>query len=117
MVAAYFDNYGRLMDSKSYLDLTIIPAMQSLQTTRLSSKGQIIIPKAIRSLQGWENGQEFIVEETENGILLRPYQPASLPKTTLEQVAGCLKNCYQGKAKTIEEMDAAIAQGIRDSWQ
>lgn len=91
--------------------------MQSIQTTRLSSKGQIIIPKAIRSLHGWENGQEFIVEETEQGILLRPYKPASLTKTTLSQVAGCLKHRYQGKPKTLEEMDEAIAQGILDSWQ
>lgn len=91
--------------------------MQSLQTTRLSSKGQIIIPKAIRSLHGWENGQEFIVEETEQGILLRPYKPTNLPKTDLAQVAGCLKKHYQGKAKTIEEMDDAIAQAIQDNWQ
>lgn len=91
--------------------------MQPLQTTRLSSKGQIIIPKNIRALHGWDNGQEFIVEETEQGILLRPYQPTSLPKTTLSQVLGCLKNRYQGKAKTTEEMEAAIAQGIKESWQ
>lgn len=52
----------------------------------------------------------------ELGTLLRSYKPASLPKTTLAQVAGCLKNRYQGKAKTIEEMDTAIAQGIRNSW-
>ncbi|WP_020560589.1 AbrB/MazE/SpoVT family DNA-binding domain-containing protein [Thiofilum flexile] len=90
--------------------------MQPLQTTRLSSKGQIIIPKSIRMLHGWDNGQEFIVEETEQGILLRPYQPTRLPKTTLTQVAGCLKNRYQGKAKTIEEMETAIAQGIKESW-
>ena len=90
--------------------------MQFIQTTRLSSKGQIIIPKAIRALHGWENGQEFIVEETDQGILLRPYKPASLPKTTLSQVAGCLKQHYQGKAKTIEEMNEAIAQAIRENW-
>lgn len=91
--------------------------MQPLQTTRLSSKGQVIIPKSIRALHGWDNGQEFIVEETEQGILLRPYTAASLPKTHLSQVAGCLKNRYKGKAKTVEEMDAAIAQGIKESWQ
>jgi AbrB family looped-hinge helix DNA binding protein len=91
--------------------------MQSIQITRLSSKGQIIIPKAIRALHGWANGQEFIVEETEQGILLRPYKPLTLPKTSLSQVAGCLKQHYHGKAKTLEEMDEAIAQGIQESWQ
>lgn len=91
--------------------------MHSLQTTRLSSKGQVIIPKIIRDSHEWDSGQEFIVEETEKGILLRPYKPTSLPKTTLAQVVGCLKNRYKGKTKTIEEMDAAIAQGIKESWQ
>jgi AbrB family looped-hinge helix DNA binding protein len=91
--------------------------MQSLQTTRLSSKGQIIIPKAIRASHGWDNGQEFIVEETEQGLLLRPYTPSRFNKTTLAQVAGCLKAHYQGKAKTIEEMDEAIAKGIQESFQ
>lgn len=91
--------------------------MQPLQTTRLSSKGQIIIPKNIRALHGWNNGQEFIVEETEQGILLRPYKPMSLPKTTLAQVAGCLKAHYQGSPITLEEMDKAIAKGIQESLQ
>jgi AbrB family looped-hinge helix DNA binding protein len=53
--------------------------MQSIQTNRLSSKGQIIIPKAMRALHGWANGQEFIVEETEQGVLLRPYKPLTPP--------------------------------------
>jgi len=32
----------------------------------------------------------------------------------LDEVAGCLK--YQGKAKTIEEMEQAIGQGIEELW-
>lgn len=33
-------------------------------------------------------------------------------KTNLREVAGCL--CYQGKPKTLEDMEAAIAQGIEE---
>jgi len=46
----------------------------------------------------------------EDGILLNTAQP--FPETTLEQVAACLP--YNGKAKTIAEMDKAIRQGAKD---
>jgi hypothetical protein len=42
--------------------------------------------------------------DTGDGILLKPKKPFA--KTTLNDVAGCLK--YQGEAKTIEDMDDAI---------
>lgn len=90
--------------------------MQPTTLTRLSSKGQIIIPKTIRHAHGWDNGQEFIVEETVEGILLRPYKPTTFHKTTLAQVAGCLKPLYKGKAKTLDEMNAAVRKGLKASW-
>jgi AbrB family looped-hinge helix DNA binding protein len=60
-----------------------------METTRLSTKGQIILPKSIRTSRGWGPGTEFIVEEVGSGIVLRP--APRLPQTTLEEVAGCLK--------------------------
>lgn len=86
--------------------------MQSATLIRLSSKGQVVIPKIIRHHHQWESGQQFIVEETDNGILLRPIKPSLFPKTTLQQVAGCLQSAYAGKPKTLEDMEAAIRQGV-----
>lgn len=80
--------------------------------TRLSSKGQVIIPKAIRSAYHLEIGQELEVEITPEGILLKAKK--SLPTSTIDEVAGCL--AYQGKAKTIAEMDDAIRLGIITEW-
>lgn len=79
-------------------------------TTRLSSKGQIIIPKHVRDARQWQPGQEFVVEETDDGILLKPKQ--SFPRTTLDEVAGSLR--YDGPPKSLEEMDEAIAKGIAE---
>lgn len=80
-----------------------------MQTTRLSSKGQIIIPKALRTRHHWEPGQELVAIDSEDGILLRPTSP--FPETSLKAVAACLP--YTGKAKTLEEMDEAIRKGAR----
>jgi hypothetical protein len=50
----------------------------------------------------------FAVEETSDGILLRPTQ--LFAKTDLDKVVGCLK--YKGKPKTIAQMDAGIRQSV-----
>ena len=80
------------------------------ETTRLSSKGQVIIPKHLRDANQWEPGQEFVVYETEGGILLKAKRP--FPATTLDEVAGSLR--YHGPAKSIEEMEEAIRLGAAE---
>ena len=81
-----------------------------METTKLSSEGQITVPQSLR--EQWEDGQELIIISIGDGILLKPKKMFS--ETKLDEVAGCLN--YQGKVKTIEEMDQAIAQGIQQSW-
>ena len=84
----------------------------STTTTRLSSKGQVIIPKLMRSSHHWEVGQELIVEDVGDGILLKPKAP--FPETTIGDVASCLKR--EGKSKSLKDMDAAIKQGIKGKY-
>ena len=77
-------------------------------TTRLSTKGQIVLPKDIRASRAWGPGTEFEVEETGDGILLRP--AAHFPDTNLEEVAGCLRSGR--KSKTPAQMRAAIVREV-----
>jgi len=84
-----------------------------MSATKLSSKGQVIIPKPLRTAHNWEEGQELIVIDCGDGILLKPKRVFT--KTNLQDVAGCLK--YFGETKTIEEMDEAIAQGLKEKFQ
>lgn len=84
-----------------------------MEVTRLSSKGQIIIPKALRAARHWEAGQELISIDVGDGILLKPKKP--FPQTTLAQVAGCLN--YRGKPKRLDELDDAIRQGVLEQWR
>ncbi|WP_114954808.1 AbrB/MazE/SpoVT family DNA-binding domain-containing protein [Sphingosinicella terrae] len=78
-------------------------------TTTVSTKGQVILPKAIRRLRRWDAGTRLVVEDREDGVLLKP-APLFAP-TQIDDVFGCL--AYSGKAKTIEEMDAAVADEAR----
>jgi AbrB family looped-hinge helix DNA binding protein len=81
--------------------------------TRLSSKGQVIIPKEVRDRQGWQPGVELEVENRGDLVVLR--RPKPFPPTTIEEVYGCLK--YDGPPATIKEMDAAVAEGVRQMWE
>ncbi len=78
-----------------------------MERTRLSSKGQVIIPKGVRATHGWEAGEEFTVRDVGYGILLIPLRP--FPVTELNDVVGCTQ--YNGPARSLEEMQAAIARG------
>jgi len=80
------------------------------KSSLLSSKGQIIIPKPIRSAHHWEPGLELIVIDTEDGVLLKQKSPFT--KTKLKDVAACLH--YTGEPKSIEEMEQAIEQGVKE---
>lgn len=79
-----------------------------MQTTKLSSKGQVIIPKPFRAAHHWEAGQELLVIDTGDGVLLKP-KPA-FPATQIEEVASCLG--FSGEPKSLDEMDEAIRQGV-----
>jgi AbrB family looped-hinge helix DNA binding protein len=85
----------------------------AMARTRLSSKGQVIIPKAVRDRQGWQPGVELEVEDRGDAVVLR--RPKPFPPTTFEEVRGCLK--YDGPPATIEEMDEAVAEHIRQRWE
>ena len=79
-----------------------------METTRLSTKGQVILPKNIRVSRAWGPGTEFTVEEMGDGILLRP--AALFPITGLEEVAGCLRS--RRKPKTPGQMRAAVGREV-----
>jgi AbrB family looped-hinge helix DNA binding protein len=78
-------------------------------TTTVSTKGQIILPKAIRERRNWAVGTRLIVEETPDGVLLKAV-PVFAP-TRPEDVAGML--AYRGPPKTLDEMDAAITAEVK----
>src|ERR1700694_5979014 len=79
-----------------------------METTRLSTKGQIILPKNIRVSRAWGPGTEFTVEETGEGILLRPF--ARFPAADLDEVAGCLRS--KRKPRTLARMHTAIKREV-----
>lgn len=84
-----------------------------METTRLSSKGQVVIPKAIRDGHHWQAGTEFVVEECADGILLKPGE--RFARTSVEAGIGCAG--YKGPSKTLEEIEQGLAAAVRGTWR
>ena len=78
--------------------------MAQALTTTVSTKGQVILPKAIRQRWEWSPGTRLIIEETPEGILLK--QAPTFAPTRPEDVFGLL--AFRGEPKSLEEMDASV---------
>jgi AbrB family looped-hinge helix DNA binding protein len=73
-------------------------------TTIISTKGQVILPKAIRQRRRWDTGTRLLVEDTPEGVLLKP--ASVFARTRPEDVFASLP--HSGAPKTIEDMEAGI---------
>lgn len=76
----------------------------SAAKTKLSTKGQVILPKAVRDHLQWAPGMELSVEETADGVYLR--RAVQRPAANLDAVFGLLQ--VEGRRLSLEDMDAAI---------
>jgi AbrB family looped-hinge helix DNA binding protein len=83
--------------------------MQDPLTTVLSSKGQVILPKAVREQRHWGPGTRLVVENTPEGVLLKP--APLFPATRPEEVFGCLR--HDGPPVSLDEMDKAVRAEIK----
>ncbi len=81
--------------------------------TKVSTKGQIVLPKAIRDRRGWGAGMELVIEERPEGVLLRALAKKAEP-TRVEDVFGSLGPV--DRIVSIEEMNEAVLKEARDRW-
>lgn len=79
--------------------------------TRLSTKGQLIIPKHVRERHGWKEGTELAIEDAGDAVVLRPL--GTVEPTRLRDVLGCLR--FRGRPKSLAEMEEAIAAAAAES--
>ena len=67
--------------------------MNTLATTRMSSKGQVVIPARLRREFHIEEGTKAVVQSTADGILIRP-----VTKWAIERGFGLLKRPPGGQS-------------------
>ena len=78
-------------------------------TTTVSSKGQVVLPKAIRRALRWEAGVRLTVENTPEGVLLKAVP--HFVETRAEDVFGSL--AHEGAPKSLADMEAGVLAEAR----
>ncbi len=82
-----------------------------MKKVKLSTKGQLVIPQAVRERHGWDAGTLLLLEDQPDRIVVRGAPEG--PETTLEDLVGCTG--YQGPRCSLREMEEAVARGARES--
>ena len=81
-----------------------------METTKLSSKGRVVIPGPLRKSHHWEAGHELVVIDVGDGILLK--SATVFEERQINDVASCLK--FTGEDRSLEDMEFAILKGIEE---
>ncbi len=81
-----------------------------METVKLSSKGQIVIPKSIRDEMHLQAGAEFVISMTATGLTLTPN--TLFPLATDEEVCGILAKPRAAKQDD-DELKARIKARLR----
>lgn len=77
-------------------------------TTRLSSKGQVVIPESVRRQLGIEPGAEFVVLGEGDAIVLQLVKPSDMSKFRT------LLNKAKSQAQAVGMTPRDVTQAIRD---
>ena len=82
--------------------------------TRLSAKGQVVIPTGVRDLHDWRPGIELEVVDRPDGVLLRRIATGER-KLTLEEF-WARNPPHEGPTVTLEEMNEGVMRAARETW-
>jgi AbrB family looped-hinge helix DNA binding protein len=89
-------------------------AKHATAKTKVSTKGRVLLSRALRDKHGWMPGTELNVEETPEGVLLTPAR--HFAQTKFEDVRGMLRGKSKfppGRSLSVEEMDQSVMAEAR----
>jgi len=82
--------------------------------TKISAKGQVVIPKPVRESLCWVEGDALEVVPVSDGVLLRRAQNPQ-DKITIQQFMA-EQPPFVGRPVTVEEMNEAIDRARAERW-
>ncbi len=87
-------------------------SMSDISTTKMSSKGQVVIPEEIREYMHLESGVKFIVMATNDSIIFKRITPISPNEVTaLLKASRAMAKKYKFNKKDVVES----VSGVRKS--
>ncbi|GHT89896.1 hypothetical protein AGMMS49545_01550 [Betaproteobacteria bacterium] len=85
-----------------------------MDTTLVSTKGQVVLPKRIRDAHHWETGQELAVIDLPDCVILKKIPSA---KTAWSDVVGRLAKYRKDKPVTDANMHTAVLAEAAASYK
>lgn len=76
-----------------------------MEDVALSSKGQLVVPKAIRNRHHWKTGTRLVVIDRGHEVVIKSSEPFTA--TTFESPDA--PSVYQGQSLTLDDMEQAMA--------
>ena len=86
--------------------------MTKVMTTKMSSKGQVVLPEALRQMYGRESGTAFTILAYKGAIIMQPLKTPTEDEIAAEFEAAFAESRRQAKAAGMTPMD--IANAISD---
>ena len=86
--------------------------MTKVMTTKMSSKGQVVLPEALRQMYGWESGTAFTILTYKGSIIMQPLKTPTEDEIADEFEAAFEESRRQAKAAGMTPMD--ISNAISD---
>ncbi|WP_431848532.1 AbrB/MazE/SpoVT family DNA-binding domain-containing protein [Allosphingosinicella sp.] len=83
--------------------------------TKISAKGQVVIPKAVRDRLSWSEGDRLDVIETAEGVLLRP-PPIDGERITIEEFRRRVP-AHPDPAVSLAQMEEAILAEASERYE
>ncbi len=76
-----------------------------MESVALSSKGQFVLPKAIRDKHNWQTGTRLVVIDRGDEVVIRSAEPFAV--TEFEPPTA--PSVYKGRRLSLADMDNAVA--------
>lgn len=84
--------------------------MTNVMTTKLSSKGQVVLPEALRNMYGWNAGTAFTVVVYKGAVIMKPIRTPTEAELAEEFDEAFTESRQQARAAGMTQSD--ISQAI-----
>ena len=83
--------------------------MANVMTTKMSSKGQVVLPEALRQMYGWESGTAFTILAYKGSIIMQPLKTPTDEEIAAEFEEAFAESRRQAKDAGMTPMDLSNA--------
>ena len=83
--------------------------MTNVMTTKMSSKGQVVLPEALRTMFGWESGTSFTVYAYKGSVIMQPLKTPTEEELAAEFDEAFAEARRQAKAAGMTPRDISDA--------